>query len=86
MTSLTNEMVGNITCAFVILSLVLLTVCICCVFVRITDDEEVRIEDIALGLMPQIRTPATQLAIVNASRGTVTARSEVDQYELNAKG
>ena len=85
MTSLTHEMVGNITCAVVILSLVMLTVCICCTFMRITDDEEVRIEDIALGPMPQLRTPDNQRAIINASRGTVAARLEVDQYELNAQ-
>ena len=85
MTSLTQEMIGNITCAVVILSLVMLTVCICCIFVRITDGEEVRIEDIALGPMPQLRTPIAMRSIIKASRGTVTARSEVNQYQLNAK-
>ena len=75
--SLTHEMVGNITCAVVILSLVMLTVCICCIFIRITDDDEVRIEDISLGPMPLLHAPDNEREIINASRGRVTARLEV---------
>ena len=81
MTSLTHEMVGNITCAVVILSLVMLTVCICCVFIRITDDEDVRIEDIALDTLPRIRAPDNQRVIINTSRRTQTARLELDWYQ-----
>ena len=75
--SLTHEMVGNITCAVVILSLVMLTVCICCIFIRITDDDEVRIEDISLGPMPLLHAPDNERVLINASRGTVNARLEV---------
>ena len=78
MASLTHEMVGNITCAVVILSLVMLTVCICCVFIRITDDEDARAEDIALDTLPRIRAPDNQRVIINTSRRTQTARLELD--------
>ena len=78
MASPTEEMVGNITCAVVILSLVMLTVCICCVFIRITDGEDVRIEDIALDTLPRIRAPDNQRVIINTSRRTQTARLELD--------
>ena len=45
-----DPMVGNITCAVVISTLVAITICFCCVFIRIADDEEpVPLGDIYLG-------------------------------------
>ena len=52
-----DPMVGNITCAVVISTLVVITICFCCVFVRLTDDDEpVPLEEISLG----IRTRSTR--------------------------
>ena len=46
-----DPMVGNITCAVVISTLVAITICFFCVFIRLADDDEpVPLEDISLGI------------------------------------
>ena len=35
-----DPMVGNITCAVVISTCVAITICFCCVFIRLADDDE----------------------------------------------
>ena len=60
-----DPMVGNITCAVVISTLVAITICFCCVFIRLADDDEpVPLEDISLG----IRNRSTRRRRPNTTR------------------
>ena len=51
-----DPMVGIITCAVVISTLVVITICFCCVFIRLADDDEpVPLEEISLGIRSRSR-------------------------------
>ena len=59
-----DPMVGNLTCAVVISTLVVITICFCCVFIRLADDDEpVPLEEISLGIRTRPTTHRRQTVV-----------------------
>ena len=78
-----DPMVNNITCAVVISTLVAYTICVCCVLIRIADDDEpVPLEDISLGIRNRSTRPRRR-ATTRHGRRTVVGYGR-PQIETNS--
>ena len=79
-----DPMVGNITCAVVISTLLAITICFCCVFIRLADDDEpVPLGDISLGIRNRSTRHRRQTSARHRRQTVVTyVRPEIERNSV----
>ena len=79
-----DPMVGNITCAVVISTLVAITIFFCCVFIRLADDDEpVPLGDISLGIRNRSTRQRRQTSVRHRHQTVVTyGRPQIERNSV----